>query len=111
MKTFEEAFGAKIAEVEAKWAEKEAAGEYVDRDTYEYGFGDYTGLLAGCVEILVQKDVGSYQGTGYALVRDGGRLGHVAWGYGSCSGCDWYHSVSKVDEMKKIFESLRDSIV
>ena len=41
----------------------------------------------GC-QIVESESVGDYQGDSCALLYDGGRWGFIAWGWGSCSGCD-----------------------
>lgn len=47
--------------------------------------------MAGAA-VLKFKEFGSYQGTWWALVNYGGRLGFVAGAYGSCSGCDAFEA-------------------
>lgn len=41
------------------------------------------------VEIVLDEHEDDYQGDSFYLLRDGnGRMGYLAFGWGSCSGCD-----------------------
>jgi hypothetical protein len=56
----------------------------------------YQSLLERYVEVEDSGAAGDWQGDYIFRVRerDGGRLGYVVVGYGSCSGCDAYEAAS-----------------
>ena len=62
----------------------------------EYGSPDveYDDLVREAVGPWVGKATfGGYQGDYVYLFRDGGRVGYLVVGFGSCSGCDWLENV------------------
>lgn len=76
----------------------------------------YHALLERYVDIEDSGAAGDYQGDYIFRVRerpgDGGRLGYVVVGYGSCSGCDAYEAALSWDngedtpEMDALAESI-----
>lgn len=59
----------------------------------KYGNG-YEGLIESFdVEIVLDEHDSDYQGDSFYLLRDAdGRVGFLAFGWGSCSGCDAFSS-------------------
>lgn len=71
--------------------------------------GGYEAIIGLCVdEVVTSERFGDYQGDAYVLVRMGDAYGFLTYGYGSCSGCDWYEGTSSVDGFVEMTIALRD---
>jgi hypothetical protein len=64
--------------------------------------------------VAVEKDDGEYQGDSYRLIADGvepdQRYGVLIFGWGSCSGCDWFLDCSSTSDFQELADHLQDSI-
>lgn len=56
------------------------------KDRWSYSYDELIESME--VEVLVEESDNDYQGSTFCLVREGGRVGHLVFGWGSCSGCD-----------------------
>lgn len=59
-------------------------------------------------DVLVQSDIGSYQGETLWLLRSGDRIGYLELSYGSCTVCDELQcceSQAEVDALKVKYEA------
>jgi hypothetical protein len=78
----------------------------------EWGWSDYAALVASMgVEILAQEDEDGWQGDSLLILRRGDRWGYLAFGWGSCSGCDALQGCSSVAEVEELRRDLARSIV
>lgn len=75
----------------------------------KYGYG-YEGLIESFdVEILLDGHDGDYQGDSFYILRDAdGRVGFLAFGWGSCSGCDAFSAAWDDGEAELV--ALRDGL-
>lgn len=63
-------------------------------------------------ESLVWVDIGQYQGDTLVMLRDGDRYGLLAFGWGSCCGCDALQACGgKADDLEKLRDELATGIV
>ena len=63
----------------------------------------------GDVKHLTQQ--GSYEGDYFVVLAKDGKLGWLAFGYGSCSACDALQGCDTKEEVLDLVEGLRSSIV
>ena len=61
-------------------------------------------------EVLLQVDDKDYQGDTRALLRDGDKIGHLQFGWGSCSWCDALQGCDSVEEVRELQQQLHDQI-
>jgi hypothetical protein len=94
-----------IAEVYPQYiAEFEEDGSF-------YGPGDYGPMLDSFgYETLLQVDDHDYQGDSRLLYKDGGRIGYLNFGWGSCSGCDSLQACSSPSDLEELQQRLFNSI-
>ena len=86
----------------------------IKEDTYWFknGPNGYRDLIDTFgYEVVVEKHEGSYCGDSFYAFKDGNRYGFLSFGWGSCSGCDWFESVvGNLEETRKLQESLFNDI-
>lgn len=77
----------------------------------EWGWCDYNPMIKSFSEdILVQVDDDNYQGDTRVLFKDGDRIGHLIFGWGSCSGCDALQACGSFDELNELAQELYNNI-
>jgi len=73
--------------------------------------GDYDPIIQSFGVVLVQEDLGCYQGHTVAVLQDCDKgFGFLAFTYGSCSGCDVLQSCSTYAEVDEVIDELENSI-
>lgn len=78
---------------------------------WEEGPSSYEELVESLgVEIILEEEDGAYQGDSYLVVKDGDRYGELTFGWGSCSGCDWFQSCITQAEFSELRDSLESRI-
>lgn len=69
----------------------------------------YEGLIDSFgVEIVLDEHDDDYQGDSFYLLRDNDRFGYLAFGWGSCSGCDAFEAAR--DDGNIAVVELRDEL-
>lgn len=83
----------------------------VDRDGRMRWHPSYEQVMAHLGTVLHMTQQGTYQGD-YFVVYDGGdgKRGWLAFGYGSCSGCDALQQCDTSEEVHELVEGFRKSI-
>ena len=72
-----------------------------------WGIYDYTPIIKYFGEVLLRKDIGHYQGDTLILYKhDDGSYSFLAFGWGSCSGCDALLSCKTLEEVNDLIENL-----
>jgi hypothetical protein len=77
---------------------------------YWSGPSDYSPIIAEFGSILLRVDDDDYQGDSRVLYEQGGKIGYLQFGWGSCSGCDALQGCSSMDEVQKLMDELRDQV-
>lgn len=77
----------------------------------DYGWYDYNPMLGAFGTIAIQHDDNGYQGDSRVLYDCDGRVGHLIFGWGSCSGCDALQACSNYEELQALCNSLQDDIL
>lgn len=79
----------------------------------EYEWFNYERLVESIGhEVLLQADIGDYQGDSLILLKDGERYGLLSFGWGSCSGCDALQAANgNAGELEKLRQELVAGIV
>ena len=75
-----------------------------------YLWDDYQPMLNAFGKIVVQVDDDSYQGDSRILYDNDGRIGHLIFGWGSCSGCDALMGCETIDEVQELCDKLYGDI-
>ncbi len=81
-----------------------------DGSQYQY-WSDYQPMLEAFGTIAVQHDDCDYQGDSRVLFDCDGRVGHLVFGWGSCSGCDALQACDTYDDLQNLCDSLQDDIL
>ena len=63
------------------------------------------------VQWFFEEYEGSYQGDFYMLGKDGDNYYFFTISYGSCSGCDWLQSIEDYDNLQKLIDEIKDSVL
>jgi len=88
---------------------KEAFPDCIDDDYFR--IPGYTALLKSFgFDLVLNFDIGQYQGSTYCIFRDLPRYGYMVFGWGSCSGCDSLEACSSYEDLDKLRQSLFNSI-
>ena len=79
-------------------------------ESSDYGWYDYDPMINafGCVAVRV--DDRDYQGDTRVLYDSNGRIGHLIFGWGSCSGGDALQACCSIEELQELCNSLESSI-
>lgn len=75
-----------------------------------WGWDDYQPMLEAFGTIVVQHDDNDYQGDSRVLYDCNGRIGHLIFGWGSCSGCDALQACGNYTELQGLCDELQDDI-
>ena len=62
-------------------------------------------------EILVQVDDSSYQGDTRVLLKEGNKIGHLIFGWGSCLGCDALQACENIGQVQELANNLYSDII
>ena len=74
-------------------------------------FGSYDDLIQHFgYEVVLEEDLGDYQGDTLVLFRDQGEWGYLCFGWGSCSGCDSLQACESIQDYVDLFSHLFNSI-
>lgn len=89
--------------------------DLVDDSDDDYGWyyfdGGYGTLVDSFeVETLLEEHDHDYQGDSYYLLKNGHQFGLLAFGWGSCSGCDALQAASSHAEVVALRDRLWESI-
>jgi hypothetical protein len=76
----------------------------------KWGWSDYQPMIDAFGNVVIQDDVGSYQGDTFVLYDDGKMIGYLEFGWGSCSGCDALRACSNIREVQELCNELQDAI-
>ena len=76
---------------------------------YFYVF-DYDPMVEAFGKVAVREDIGSYQGDTLVMYDNGGRIGFLVFGWGSCIGCDALQACNNMDEVQKLCDALQRDI-
>ena len=79
------------------------------KEDYFY-IGDYQPMVDAFGNVAVQQDIGSYQGDTLVLYDNGGRIGFLVFGWGSCSCCDALQACNNMVEVQELCDELQQSI-
>lgn len=71
---------------------------------------DYDPIINSLGDVVLRKDIGSYQGDIYAVIRKDGLLGYLAIGWGSCSGCDALQACSSHDDVARLISKIASDV-
>lgn len=71
---------------------------------------DYNPMLDAFGNVVVRVDTDSYQGDTYILYDNGDKIGHLIFGWGSCSGCDTLQRCESIEEVQELCDHLENSI-
>lgn len=86
------------------------ASELYD-DSYS-SWGNYSPMISSFGRIVIEVSVNDYQGDTWVLYHDeDNRIGHLIFGWGSCSGCDALQGCNSIDEVEELREQLERSIM
>jgi hypothetical protein len=101
MDDIRELYGAHVAEWNSVYGEE---------SDHFWAPSDYTPLLESIAPIALQKDEEDYQGSSFVLYRDGARWGYLAFGWGSCSGCDALQGCESWNEVAELRQELNSDV-
>ena len=84
------------------------------KEIYEndrFSWYDYQPMLNEFGEILIQVDEEAYQGDSFLLYKNDNKYGFLAFGWGSCSGCDALQACDTIDEVQELMNRLYNAII
>ena len=76
-----------------------------------YGWYDYQPMVEAFGNVVVQVDDDDYQGDTRVLYDNNGKIGHLVFGWGSCSGCDALQACETLDDVQELCNMLENSII
>lgn len=76
-----------------------------------YCWYDYQPMVEAFGNVVVQVDDDDYQGDTRVLYDNNGKIGHLVFGWGSCSGCDALQACETLDEVQELCNMLENSII
>ena len=71
---------------------------------------DYQPMIDAFGKVLLQVDDDDYQGDTRVLLAKDGKIGHLIFGWGSCSGCDALQACFTVEEVQELCNELENEI-
>lgn len=72
--------------------------------------GNYQPILESFGSIAIQVCDDHFSGDSRVLYNVDGRIGHLIFGWGSCSGCDALQACSSYEDIDEVIDHLRSSI-
>ena len=95
-----------------KWERKPIEDVYPDCFKSRWdGPCDYDPLVESFGDVLVKEDDHAYSGDSRVLLSRDGRLGHLTFGWGSCSGCDALYGASSYANLDELRDDMERCIV
>lgn len=70
----------------------------------------YRDIVETFGKVLIEEEVGDYQGDSLYLIRDGYRYGVLTFGWGSCSGCDALQDCRNQEDIDRLQDDLERGI-
>lgn len=83
---------------------------YHNNDGFGWGFSNYDPMINAFGNAVVHESDNDYQGDDYVLYDNEGRVGHLIFGWGSCSGCDSLQACTSWEELQDLCDHLEGSI-
>lgn len=74
------------------------------------GVWDYNPLIEAFGKVALRANIGSYQGDTFVLYDDGGKIGYLVFGYGSCTICDPIQSCDSYEELQELCNRLEGDV-
>lgn len=71
---------------------------------------DYTPILNNFGEVILREDEDNYQGDTHAVIKSDNKFGYLAFGWGSCSGCDRLQACDTYEDIQELMDSLYHDI-
>ena len=87
------------------------AKELYPQDGHYISFGDYNPIIKSFGNVVVQVDDSDYQGDSRILYNEGGKIGYLKFGWGSCSGCDALQACNTYADVDQLIGELRDQVI
>lgn len=78
-----------------------------DEGPWEFDYGPMIKAFGNAVVIVEDCD---YQGDTRVLYDNNGKIGHLVFGWGSCSGCDALQACNDYDDLQALCNELENSI-
>ena len=75
-----------------------------------WGWSDYQPMIDAFGNVAVQVDDQDYQGDTRVLYDNNGKIGHLVFGWGSCSGCDALQACDDYEELQELCNELENDI-
>lgn len=77
----------------------------------EFGWSNYDPMINAFGKVVIQVDDDDYSGDTRVLYDNNGKIGHLVFGWGSCSGCDALQACyGNYDELQELCNELEQSI-
>lgn len=87
-----------------------AVSIFPNADEHCNDFSNYSPIICSFGKVLVQVDAGAYSGDTLVLLSKNGLYGFLAFGWGSCSGCDALQACQTFADVDELIDSLESSI-
>lgn len=79
-------------------------------DNKYYFWCDYQPMIEAFGKIAIQVDDADYQGETRVLYDNNGKIGHLIFGWGSCSGCDALQACRNLEDVQELCNELENDI-
>jgi len=96
-----------MVDVKELYSEEEYISRYSGKYTELY---DYDPMINAFGRVAVRVDTDDYSGDTYILYDNGNKIGHLIFGWGSCSGCDPLQHCESIEEVQELCDKLENSI-
>jgi hypothetical protein len=85
--------------------------EVISESTYGFRIPSYKEIVNTFANILIQVDDNDYQGDSRLfLITEFGKLGHLQFGWGSCSGCDALQACNTIEDLEELQTTIFKSV-
>ena len=75
-----------------------------------FGWYDYDPMIKAFGNVVIQVSDDGYQGDTRVLYNNKGKIGHLIFGWGSCSGCDALQACESYDDLQELCNELENDI-
>lgn len=75
-----------------------------------FGWYDYDPMINAFGNVVIQVSDNDYQGDTRVLYNNNGKIGHLIFGWGSCSGCDALQACESYDDLQELCNELENDI-
>jgi hypothetical protein len=82
----------------------------VDGKFDSYNIHDYQPIIDAIGAVAIQWRESAYEGDTSVVFLDGGRVGYLIFGWGSCSGCDALQAAKSLQELQAVIDGLVASV-